>query len=70
MIAAEEGAAVFAGVGAGAWRSVDEACENTIRVAERIKPDKKSVKALNRNYEAYKLLYSALRPAMKIITEQ
>lgn len=71
-IAAEEGAAfgaaLLAGVGAGAWKTVDEACEKTIRLAEQIKPETKSIEILNRNYQAYKLLYLALRPAMKIIT--
>ena len=62
------GAAILAGVGAGAWQSVDEACEKTIRIAEKVEPNKDSVEKLNRNYEAYKLLHSALRPAMKIIT--
>lgn len=61
------GAAVLAGVGAGAWNSVDEACEKTIRVAETVEPNQDSIEKLNRNYEAYKLLYSALRPAMKIL---
>lgn len=61
------GAAILAGVGAGAWSSVDEACEKTIRVLERIESDTKSAERLNRNYEAYKLLYTALRPAMQII---
>jgi len=63
------GAAILAGVGAGAWNSVDEACEKTIRIKERIEPNRESIEKLNRNYEANKLLYSALRPAMKIITE-
>lgn len=62
------GAAILAGVGAGAWSSVDEACEKTIRVAEKIAPNADSIEKLNRNYEAYKLLYSALRPAMKFLT--
>ncbi|HVE57330.1 MAG TPA: xylulokinase [Pyrinomonadaceae bacterium] len=64
------GAAILAGVGAGAWNSVDEACEKTIRVAEKIAPNSKSVEKLNRNYEAYKVLYAALRPAMKIISDR
>ncbi|HEY0460454.1 MAG TPA: xylulokinase [Pyrinomonadaceae bacterium] len=64
------GAAILAGVGAGAWRTVDEACEKTIRVAQRIAPDTASAEKLNRNYEAYKLLYAALRPAMKFVTAQ
>ncbi len=55
------GAAIFAGVGAGHWKTVDEACEKTIRVVETIEPNANSVEKLNQNYEAYKLLYSALR---------
>lgn len=63
------GAAILAGVGAGQWQTVDEACEKTIRVAETVEPNNESVKILDRNYEAYQLLYSGLRPAMKIIAE-
>lgn len=62
------GAAIIAGVGAGAWASVDEACQETIKVTETIEPKPESVEKLNQNYEAYRLLYSALRPATKIIT--
>lgn len=62
------GAAILAGVGAGAWNSVDEACGQVIRVSERIEPDPNSAEALNKNYEAYKLLYTALKPAMNIVT--
>lgn len=61
------GAALLAGVGAGAWNSVEEACRKTIRVAERIKPDRESVEILNRNYAAYKMLYSALQTPVNII---
>lgn len=63
------GAAILAGVGAGTWSTVDEACEKTIRVAEKIEPEADSVEKLNRSYEAYKLLYPALRPAMKFVTD-
>ncbi len=63
------GAAILAGVGAGAWNSVDEACEKTIRVADKIAPNGESVEKLNRNYAAYKLLYAALRPAMRFVTQ-
>ena len=64
------GAAILAGVGAGVWKNVDEACEKTIRVAETVEPNSESVEILNRNYEAYKLLYKALRPALEIITKK
>lgn len=71
-IGAEEGAAfgaaILAGVGAGAWTSVDEACDATIRVRDRILPHPDASETLDKNYQAYKLLYAALRPAMKIIT--
>lgn len=63
------GAAILAGVGAGHWKTVDEACEKSIKVIETIEPNTESSAKLNKNYEAYKLLYSALRPAMKIITD-
>jgi xylulokinase len=63
------GAAILAGVGGGVWQTVDEACEKTIRVAETVKPNADAVEILNRNYEAYKLLYSSLRSAMNIISE-
>lgn len=61
------GAAILAGVGVGAWNSVDEACDATIRVADRIEPDPDSLQILEKNYQAYKLLYGALKPAMDII---
>ena len=70
-IEAEEGAAfgagLLAGVGVGAWPSVDDACSATIRPAERVEPDEKASEMLERNYRAYTTLYSALRPAMDII---
>jgi len=64
-IAAEEGAAygaaLLAGVGAGAWKTIDEACDKTICVAERIKPNDESVEILNRQYKKYQTIYTALR---------
>jgi xylulokinase len=73
LIEAEEGsafgAAILAGVGVGAWETVDDACERTIRVADRLQPESRSASILDRNYKAYRLLYEALRPVMKIITE-
>ena len=62
------GAAILAGVGFGHWKTVDEACEKTIRVVEIIEPNQEAFEKLSRNYEAYKMLYSALRPAMRVLT--
>jgi xylulokinase len=68
MPAADEGAAfgaaILAGVGAGAWDSVDEACARAIRIAGRTEPEPGSAAVLERNYEAYRMLYEALRPVM------
>ena len=65
LVAADEGAAygaaLLAGVGAGAWPSVDEACKTVVHVAKRVEPLTKNVALLNRRYEAYVKLYPALR---------
>lgn len=58
------GAAILAGVGAGAWKSVDEACATAIRVTERIAPDGKRVAEMDRGYATYRKLYPALKAAM------
>ena len=43
VLQAEEGAAygaaLLAGVGAGIWSSVDEACERCVRVSKQMEPD-------------------------------
>ncbi len=65
LVAAEEGAAfgaaMLAGVGAGAWRSVDEACDSVVQVACRITPEKHSSAAAQRNYAIYRRIYPGLR---------
>jgi xylulokinase len=65
ILAAEEGAAygaaLLAGVGIGAWSSVDEACTRTVRVAARVEPDGPASALMNRRYSAYRALYPALR---------
>jgi xylulokinase len=67
-VAAEEGAAygaaILAGVGAGAWSSVDEACEAVVRVAARVAPNLADAKTMQRGYETYGKIYPALRKAM------
>lgn len=61
------GAAILAGVGVGGWKSVDAACAAAIKIDERIEPDTDSSEALEKNYTAYKMLYSALAPALKVM---
>jgi xylulokinase len=64
-VAAEEGAAygaaVLAGVGAGIWPSVDEACDAIVRMSGVTSPDGARVTKMAHLYEAYKRIYPALR---------
>ncbi|HEU4711075.1 MAG TPA: xylulokinase [Pyrinomonadaceae bacterium] len=55
------GAALLAGVAAGAWSNVDAACAETIRVTDRISPDAKNVSRYAEMYKQYQSLYPALR---------
>ncbi|MCA1622097.1 MAG: xylulokinase [Acidobacteria bacterium] len=65
VLAAEEGAAygaaLLAGVGAGAWASVDEACARSVRVSARVETDASASALLDGRYAAYRALYPALR---------
>ena len=65
IVEAEEGAAygaaILAGVGAGAWKSVDEACDAVIRVASRVRPNPQDSTLLQQSYRTYRRIYSALR---------
>ena len=53
------GAALLAGTGVGAWATVDDACNATVRVAETIHP--KHADVMGRHYAHYRKLYPALR---------
>jgi xylulokinase len=65
IVAAEEGAAygaaILAGVGAGGWKSVDEACDHVVKVAKRIEPNAAASKAMQAAYQTYRKIYPALR---------
>jgi len=54
------GAAILAGVGAGAWPSVDAATEAIVRVAQTIEPGPAEA-VMNERYAAYRRVYPALR---------
>jgi xylulokinase len=55
------GAAILAGVGAGIWQSVDEACDAIVNTASTTNPDLERVGVLNGRYDQYKRVYPALR---------
>ncbi len=65
IVAAEEGAAygaaILAGVGVGAWSSVDEACDKVVRVASRVAPNPAASSTMQRSYGTYRKIYPALR---------
>lgn len=64
-VAAEEGAAygaaLLAGVGAGAWEDVEAACDASVRVASSVEPEPAAKSLLNAQYQIYCELYPALR---------
>jgi len=68
IVAAEEGAAygaaILAGVGAGGWKSVDEACDSVVRVASRVTPNAADSKTMQDGYRTYRKIYPALRKAL------
>ena len=65
VLTAEEGGAfgcaLMAGVGAGHWASLDEACSQAIKVAQRIEPDPADMAAYKSGYAEWRKLYPALR---------
>ena len=65
IVEAEEGAAygaaILAGVGAGTWRSVDEACAAVVRVARTVQPQPDVVGIMNANYASYRRVYAATK---------
>jgi xylulokinase len=67
ILEAEEGAAygaaILAGVGAGVWPSVDEACAAVLRVRDRVRPQPVSVAVMASSYDVYRRIY----PGMKTI---
>jgi xylulokinase len=64
-VEAEEGAAygvaILAGVAAGAWPSVEAACDEVIGTNQRVQPDASAVEVFHRQYRKYVALYPALR---------
>jgi len=65
IVAAEEGAAygaaILAGVGAGGWSSVEQACDAVVRVAQRIAPNQKDSATMQQAYRTYRTIYPALK---------
>jgi xylulokinase len=57
------GAALLAGVGAGAWANVLAACAVAVKVTGSTRPDSAQVEAYRKSYPLYRELYPALKPS-------
>jgi xylulokinase len=55
------GAALLAGVGTGAWASVEQACKGSIRAVTKVMPTRKSAAAYDRRFAVYDKLYGDLK---------
>jgi xylulokinase len=56
------GAALLAGVGAGAWADVPAACRQAVKITGSTRVDPAQVEAYRRAYPLYRELYPALKP--------
>ena len=63
------GAALLAGVGTGAFASVEEATDHTVRVTERTLPDPAAVRIYQELYPVYQSLYPALQPIFRRLAQ-
>jgi xylulokinase len=54
------GVALLAGVGAGAFKDIREACDSCIRVTRATRPKPQAVRLYNRNYPMFQKLYRSL----------
>ncbi len=61
------GAALLAGVGAGVWPSVPEACRQVVQIVDRVVPQADQVAAYEGLYPLYRQLYPALKPTFDAI---
>jgi xylulokinase len=55
------GAALLAGVGAGAWADVPSACKASIKITGSTKPDSSQMDAYRKGYSLYQELYPTLK---------
>ena len=61
------GAAILAGVGAGAWPDVETACANLIKTVDRVPPEQNHNELYRRLHEQYRQLYPALKSSFQAL---
>jgi xylulokinase len=59
------GAALLAGVGAGAWSDVPTACKAAIKITGSTAPDPSQIEVYRKAYSVYQGLYPALKPSFE-----
>jgi len=59
------GAALLAGVGAGAWSDVPNACKAVIKITGSTVPDLRQTEAYHKAYQLYRELYPALKSSFE-----
>ncbi len=64
------GAALLAGVGAGAWSDVPSACKACIKITGSTQPDPAQVEAYHAAYSIYQELYPALKSTFARLASQ
>jgi xylulokinase len=62
------GAALLAGVGAGVFKSVGEACDSAVQITDKVEPGPHR-KAYSEYYPIYRSLYPALAPEFARVTQ-
>jgi xylulokinase len=63
------GVALLASVGAGAYKTVVEACEATIKVESSTVPNAKSRRVYDASYPLYQKLYRSLKDDFRLMAE-
>lgn len=64
------GAAIMAGVGAGVYKSIPEACDAIIQVVQRTEPNPANVKEYNEYYAVYHSLYPGIKDACHTLSKK
>lgn len=63
------GAAILAGVGAGVYKSIEEATGEMVKVTSTTQPIENNRKVYEEYYQTYRALYPALKPAFDRVSE-
>jgi xylulokinase len=62
------GGAILAGVGAGIFKSVEEACEAIVQTNPSERPIKKNIRQYDKYYAVYKRLYPSIKDNFKLLS--